>query len=93
MQQRRPSENRFGVLSIAVAACVACCVGPILALLGGLSLAGLASTVVIGSAGVVIALVAGIALVAVRRRRTTCTDDAAPTRQATIAANMSEQNP
>jgi hypothetical protein len=32
------------------AACVACCAGPILAILGGLSLAGLASTLLSGSA-------------------------------------------
>jgi len=97
MQQRGASGNRFGMLGIAVAACVACCAGPILALLGGLSLAGLASTVVVGTAGIVIAVVAGIALVAVRRRRTAWNDNAddsipvaAPTRRAAIAANMSE---
>src|SRR5436190_1383435 len=33
------------MLGIGAAACAACCVGPILALLGGLSLAGFAATV------------------------------------------------
>ncbi len=89
------SGNRFGVLSIAVAACVACCTGPLIALLGGLSLAGPASTMLVGGVGVVVAVLAGIA---VRRLRTACDDEdgdsvpvAEPTRRAEIAANVSEQ--
>jgi hypothetical protein len=74
-QQGRGSGNGIGVVGIAVAACVACS-QPILALLGGLSLAGLASTLVVGSAGVVIAVVAGMAFVSVRRRQTTCDHNA-----------------
>lgn len=70
MQPRPSSGNRFGMLGIGVAACAACCAVPILALLGGLSLAGLASTLVIGTSGLVIAAAATTAFVAVRRRRT-----------------------
>ena len=74
MQQGRASGSRFGMLGIGVAACVACCAGPILAFLGGLSVVGLANTPVLGGASVVIAIVAGIALsrsVADGRRVTT----------------------
>jgi hypothetical protein len=105
MKQGQATGTRFGVLGIAAAACVVCCAGPILALLGGLSLAALASTLVIGSAGVVIAVVAGLAFVVVRRRRTACGDNsgdsvpvpvpvpvAAPARRA-IAAKVGEPAP
>ena len=51
------------------AACVACCAGPILALLGGLSIAGIASTWLLGIAGLLLAAVAAIALVVVRQRQ------------------------
>lgn len=67
------SNERAGgvnVLGLGVAACAACCAGPILALLGGASLAGLASTWAIGGAGLVIAAFAALAYLAVRRRRT-----------------------
>ena len=67
MKQAR--KDGLSVLGIGAAACVACCAGPILAFLGGVSLAGLASTVFIGTAGFVIAAVALAALLVVRRRR------------------------
>ncbi len=40
----RTDKDRFSVLGLGVAACAACCAGPILAFLGGLGVAGLAST-------------------------------------------------
>lgn len=66
-----PSAKRdgFGLVGLGVVACAACCAGPILALLGGLTVAGLASTVVIGVAGLVTAAVAALAWLTVRRRR------------------------
>ncbi len=67
MKQR--SKDSVSVVGIGAAACVACCAGPILALLGGVSLAGLASTLVIGLGGLAIAAVALIALLIVRRHR------------------------
>jgi hypothetical protein len=62
-------KDGLSILGIGAAACVACCAGPILAFLGGLGIAGLASTLLIGTAGLLIAAAAGIALVVVRRRR------------------------
>jgi mercuric ion transport protein len=59
-----------GVLGLGAAACAACCAGPILALLGGVSILGFASTTVIGIAGVVVGLAALVAHLVVRRRRT-----------------------
>lgn len=67
-----PSGRRegLGLLGLGAAACVACCIGPILAFLGGLTLAGLASTLVIGVAGLGVAAIAGAGFVVLRRRRT-----------------------
>ena len=70
MMQAR--KDGLGVLGMGAAACVACCAGPVLAILGGLSLAGLASTLLIGTAGLVIAAVALAALLVARRRRNDC---------------------
>ena len=83
-------KEAFSLVGIGAAACVACCIGPILAFLGGLGVAGVASTKVIGSAGLAITAVAVVALVAVRRRKTPCAVDeptpvAAPQRRPTPA--------
>jgi hypothetical protein len=68
----RRTTDRFGVASIAVAACVACCAGPILAFIGGVGIAGLASALVIGAAGLAIAVGAGALLVVVHHWRPGC---------------------
>jgi len=75
----RAKKDGLGVLRVGAVACVACCAGPILALLGGLSAAELASTVFIGGVGVVIVVVAATALFVLRRRRAndTCVVEAA----------------
>jgi len=57
-----------GIVGLGVAACAACCAGPILALLGGVSILGFASTTVIGIAGLVVGLSALVAFVTIRRR-------------------------
>ena len=67
-----PTRNSFGLLGVAAAACVACCAGPLLAFLGGLSIAGLASTTFIGGLGFVIAIVAAAGFIGVRRHRRAC---------------------
>lgn len=71
-----PSAKRdgFGLVGLGVVACVACCAGPILALLGGLTIAGLASTLVIGIGGLAVAAVSAVAWLAVRRRHNSCGD-------------------
>jgi hypothetical protein len=86
---KQPREDGLSVLGVGAAACVACCAGPILAVVGGLSLAGLASTLLICSGGLVIVAAALAALLVIRRRRKDCpvADDsptpvAAPTRRA-----------
>ena len=87
---KQAHTDGLSVLGMGAAACVACCAGPILAFLGGLSLAGLASALLIGTAGLVIAAAALAALLVARRRRNSCpvSDDsrtpvAAPTRRPT----------
>lgn len=62
-------KDGFSILGLGAAACVACCAGPLLAVLGGLSIAGLAGTLLIGSAGLLIAAGAAAGFLLVRRRR------------------------
>lgn len=66
-----PSGNKegLGLVGVGAAACMACCAGPLLAFLGGLTIAGLASTLLIGAAGLAIAAIAGGGWLAIRRRR------------------------
>lgn len=71
-----PSAKRegLGLVGIGAAACAACCAGPILAFLGGLTLAGIASTLIIGVAGLALAAIAATAwLIVKRRNRDRCT--------------------
>lgn len=89
---KEASKDGFSVLGLGAAACVACCAGPILAFLGGLGIAGVASTLVIGATGFLITVAAVAAIVVVRRRRTSCEvrDDGPvavtiPTRRAPMA--------
>jgi hypothetical protein len=67
MSDRR--KDSFSILGIGATACVACCIGPIVAFLGGLGIAGLASTLVIGAGSLAITTAAIVAIVVVRRRR------------------------
>ena len=62
--------SRREVLGVAAAACVACCIGPILGVLAAIAALGLASTILIGVAGLLIAAAATTAFVLVRRKRT-----------------------
>lgn len=75
-------KDGFSILGLGAAACVACCAGPLLAVLGGLSIAGLAGTLLIGSGGLLIAAGAAAGFLLVRRRRrSACTvapDDSVP---------------
>jgi len=65
----------LGLVGLGAAACVACCAGPILAFLGGLTLAGVASTLVVGVAGLGLAAVAAAVWIILRRRgRDRCGD-------------------
>ena len=57
------------IVGFGALACVGCCAAPILAFLGGLSIAGLASSTIIGGAGLGIAIAAGVAYLIVRQRR------------------------
>jgi hypothetical protein len=57
------------VLGLGALACAACCAGPILALLGGITILGIASSYFIGVAGLAIAAAAAIGWFVLRRRR------------------------
>ena len=69
---KKPSKEGLSVVGVGAAACLVCCGGPILAFLSGLGVAGLASTLVIGAAGLLIAVSAIGAFLLVRRRRSAC---------------------
>jgi hypothetical protein len=71
-------RDGLGILGLGAAACVACCVGPILAFFGGLSLAGIASTVVVGLAGLGIAVAAAAAGGLLLARRGRVRDSSSP---------------
>lgn len=59
-------------------ACLACCIGPILGVLGAIAALGLVSSI-IGTAGLVIAPAAVATFIILRRRRgKTCSTDAGP---------------
>lgn len=66
---KKASKDGFSALGLGAAACVACCAGPILAFLGGLGIAGLASTLLIGALGLLTTVAAVAAIIVVRRRR------------------------
>lgn len=69
--------DAFSLVGIGVAACVACCAAPVLAFLGGLSIAGALSSVFTGAVGLAVASLAGAAYFVVRRRRsqTSCSPE------------------
>ena len=72
-------DGSFSIVGLGIAACVACCAGPILAILGGVTIAGVASTWVIGGAGLIIAAAAaaGFLVVRSRHRASSCATDGA----------------
>lgn len=80
MKRTRTAKDGLGIVGFGAAACVACCAGPILAFLGGLSIAGLASTWLIGAGGMIVAVLAATAFFVVRhrRRRTACAPPTEP---------------
>jgi hypothetical protein len=61
-----------GILGIGAAACLVCCAGPILAFLGGVGIAGIASTLLVGAAGLGITAAAITGFVVVGRHRRSC---------------------
>jgi hypothetical protein len=82
------TRRNSGVVSVGVAACAVCCAGPILAFLGSLGLAGLASTFVIGWIGLLGVAATIVAYFVLRRRQASC---AAPATTVTVA--MSTHSP
>lgn len=74
-EQSQPSRmrSRLGLFGLGAAACAACCIGPILAVLGAITAGGMVSARFIGAVGLVVAALAAIAFVIVQRqRRTAC---------------------
>lgn len=61
--------SRREILGFVAAACVACCLGPILAVLGVIAALGVVSTAFIGLAGLLVGAALIAAVVVVRRRR------------------------
>lgn len=67
--------NRRELVGVGAAACVACCVAPLLALLSGLGVVGLAGSLFAGAtgvllAGVIVTVAVAVGVITVRGRRT-----------------------
>jgi hypothetical protein len=69
---KQAGRSGAGILGLGALACLACCAGPILVFLSGLGIAGLASTLFIGAAGLAVTAAAIAAFVVLRRRRSSC---------------------
>lgn len=78
MSATSPTHATKAVVGIGAGACVACCIGPIVALLGALAALGVVATFLLGAAGLLIAAASLVALVAVRRRRATPSAEPVP---------------
>lgn len=76
MTARRDQQEKAAFVGLGIAACLACCAGPILAVLGGLIVAGLGGTALLGVVGLVVAVPAITAYGIVRRRRRSCSPTA-----------------
>ncbi|MGC4940010.1 hypothetical protein [Kribbella sp. DT2] len=75
---RRPWQAA-GAAAAVVGACAVCCAGPVLAVLGGLSIASLAGALWMPALAVIaVAALVVMALVLRRRRNTTCSAPAGP---------------
>ena len=66
-----PATAGAGVLGVGVAACAACCAGPILGALSAVGIASAAGYLVAGSLAIVVGLLAAAFVVVRRRRRRT----------------------
>lgn len=89
-----PAKAGAGVLGVGVAACAACCAGPILGALGAIGIASAAGYLVAGSIAIVIGLAAAAATVGRRRRRrATCAPPADTNTVAFIAAPTLKPEP
>lgn len=57
---RRPAKDGVGVLGIGVAACAACCAGPIVGFVAATGLFTLAGVTTFGAAGLLVLVPAGL---------------------------------
>jgi hypothetical protein len=78
VKTRRPWRV-FGASAVALGACAVCCAGPLLAVLGSLSIASLAGAAWIPALAAVAAVaLVGIVWVLRKRRRATCATPTSP---------------
>lgn len=80
--------SRRGIIGFGAAVCVACCIGPIVAVLGAIAALGVVSTMFIGAAGLLITAAAVAVFVVVRHRRAEC-----PTVPETVSVELSRRGP
>lgn len=69
MSEHAQSKSTFGIVGVGAAACAACCAGPLLAIIGGITIAGLAGTLFLGAVSLVAVVAAAVGYFAVHRRR------------------------
>lgn len=68
-EEASKAPRTTSILGVAAIACVACCIGPILALVGAVAALGLVSTIFIGAAALVAAAAVTVAALLIGRRR------------------------
>ena len=73
------AKGGAGILGIGVAACVACCAGPILGFLAAVGLGTAIGFEVFGVAGLALALLAMVPILRRRRQQAACTPPAGET--------------
>ena len=69
---RRPGKDGVGVVGIGVAACAACCAGPILGFVAATGLYTVAGVAAVGAAGLLVLVPAGVWWHRRRRRAAAC---------------------
>jgi hypothetical protein len=67
--------NTKKILGVGVLACVACCSGPLLALLSAIAALGALSAVLVGAGALLVAAIAVALVLALRRRRCAAPSD------------------
>jgi hypothetical protein len=88
-ERATPSGSTRKLLGLGALACIACCIGPILGLLGAVGIATIAGTLTFGIAGLAIALLA-IPLLRTRRAASRC---AAPLPHEVIVSASATRRP
>lgn len=62
-------KEGFPIIGMAAAACAACCAGPLVALLGGITILGVGAAIFVGAGALVVTVAVAATVVLARRSR------------------------